>query len=96
MPNYRLAIGDDKWREQDGQAEVHVGSTAGGLASSTGLSFLNLDDQTIQVRLSTGSLDLRLRHLAPGEQVEVDTPNASNSPAYQVVGASLLGGTSIL
>ncbi len=77
--NYPLTIGDHVWTDQDGQAEIHVGSTAIRLASTTELSFLNLNDQTIQIRLSTGSLDLRLRHLAPGEEIEVDTPNASLS-----------------
>ena len=77
--NYPLTIGDHVWTDQDGQAEIHVGSTAIRLASTTELSFLNLNDQTIQIRLSTGSLDIRLRHLAPGEEIEVDTPNASLS-----------------
>ncbi len=77
--NYPLTIGDSLWADQDGQAEVHVGSTAIRLASNTEISFLNLNDQTIQIRLSTGSLDIRLRHLGPTEEIEVDTPNASLS-----------------
>ena len=66
--NYPLTIGDHLWTDQDGQAEVHVGSTAIRLASNTEISFLNLDDQTIQIRLSTGSLDLRLRQLGPARR----------------------------
>jgi len=77
--NYPLTIGDSLWTDQDGQAEVHVGSTAIRLASDTELSFLNLNDQTIQIRLSTGSLNLRLRQLDPDEQIEIDTPNSSLS-----------------
>ena len=77
--NYPLTIGDHLWTDQDGRAEVHVGSTAIRLASSTEISFLNLNDQTIQIRLSTGSLNLRLRHLGSTEEIEVDTPNASLS-----------------
>lgn len=77
--NYPMTIGDHLWTDQDGQAEVHVGSTAIRLGSNTEISFLNLDDQTIQIRLSTGSLDLRLRHLGPSEEIEVDTPNSSLS-----------------
>ena len=77
--NYPLTIGDHLWTDQDGQAEVHVGSTAIRLASNTEISFLNLNDQTIQIRLSTGSLDMRLRHLGPSEEIEVDTPNSSLS-----------------
>jgi hypothetical protein len=77
--NYPLTIGDHLWTDKDGQAEVHIGSTAIRLAPSTDFSFLNLNDQTIQIRLSTGSLDIRLRHMDPAEEIEVDTPNASLS-----------------
>ena len=77
--NYPLTIGDHLWTDQDGQAEVHVGSTAIRLASNTEISFLNLNDQTIQIRLSTGSLNMRLRHLGSTEEIEVDTPNSSLS-----------------
>src|SRR5271157_2515277 len=77
--NYPLTIGDHLWTDQDGQAEVHIGSTAIRLASNTEISFLNLNDQTIQIRLSTGSLNIRLRHLAPTEEIELDTPNSSLS-----------------
>ncbi len=77
--NYPLTIGDHLWVDQDGQAEVQVGSTAIRLSSNTEISFLNLNDQTIQIRLSTGSLNIRLRHLGPTEEIEVDTPNASLS-----------------
>jgi Family of unknown function (DUF6600)/FecR protein len=75
--NYPLTIGDNLWTDQDGEAEIHVGSTAIRLASNTEFSFLNLDDQTMQIRLSAGSLNIRLRQLEPGEVVEIDTPNAS-------------------
>jgi hypothetical protein len=75
--NYPLTIGDQLWTDQDGQAELHVGSTAIRLASSTQMSFLNLNDQTIQIRLSTGSLNVRLRQLGATEQIELDTPNSS-------------------
>ncbi len=77
--NYPLTIGDHLWADQDGQAEVHIGSTAIRLASNTEISFLNLNDQTIQIRLSTGSLNMRLRHLAPSDEIELDTPNSSLS-----------------
>jgi hypothetical protein len=77
--NYPLTIGDHMWTDQDGQAEIHVGSTAMRLAANTEISFLNLNDQTIQIRLSTGSLNMRLRHLGPSEEIELDTPNSSLS-----------------
>ena len=77
--NFPLTIGDSLWTDKDGQAEVHVGTTAVRLAADTEISFLNLDDQAIQIRLSTGSLDIRLRTLGSNEEIEIDTPNASLS-----------------
>lgn len=77
--NYPMTIGDNLWTDKDGQAEIHVGTTAIRLASNTEISFLNLDDQAIQIRLSTGSLNIRLRALGPNEKIEIDTPNASLS-----------------
>ena len=77
--NYPLTTGDNLWTDQDGEAEIHVDSTAIRLASNTEFSFLNLDDQTIQIQLSTGSLNIRLRRLDPNEVVEIDTPNSSLS-----------------
>ena len=77
--NYPLTIGDSLWTDNDGEAEVQVGTTAIRLAPNTDISFLNLDDRAIQIRLSTGSLDIRLRTLGPNEEIELDTPNASLS-----------------
>ncbi len=76
-PNYPLTTGDHLWTDQDGQAEVHVGSLAIRLAASTDFEFLNLDDSTVQIRLTVGSLNVRVRELGPDNVVEIDTPNSS-------------------
>jgi hypothetical protein len=57
--------------------ELHVGSTALRLAQETAFAFLNLDDQTAQIRLTQGTLNVRLRQLGDGEVFEIDTPNAA-------------------
>jgi hypothetical protein len=75
--NYPLTTGDQLWTDADGRAEVHVGSSAIRLDSNTDFSFLNLDDQNVQIRLGEGSLNVRLRDLDPDEVFEIDTPNAS-------------------
>jgi hypothetical protein len=77
--NYPLSEGDQVWTDQDGKAEIHVGSTALRLGSDTDFTFLALDDETVQVRLSSGSLNVRLHRLDPGDTFEVDTPNATIS-----------------
>jgi hypothetical protein len=77
--NYPLTAGDLLWADADARAEIHVGAAALRIDSDTELSFLNLDDETIQVRLSQGSLNIWLRALEPGDAYEVDTPNSSIS-----------------
>lgn len=75
VPNRPLTTGDNVWTDQGARAEMHVGSTAIRLASETSLTFLALDDRTTQLRLSAGTVILKLRHLDDGDLVEVDTPN---------------------
>ena len=41
---------------------LHVGSTALRLGANTAFRFLNLDDQTVQIRLSEGTLTVRMRN----------------------------------
>ncbi len=75
--NYPLTAGDHLWTDVGGRAEIHVGSSAIRLDSNTDFSFLNLDDQTVQIRLGEGSLNVRVRDLDPESTFEVDTPSAS-------------------
>ncbi len=76
MLNYPLTAGDHLWTDDSSRAELHVGSTAVRLDAGTEISFLNLDDQTIQVGVSQGQLNVRLRRLDPGDAFEIDTPNS--------------------
>src|SRR6266849_1375377 len=75
VPNRPLTSGDNLWTDQGSRAELHVGSTAVRLASETSLTLLALDDQSTQLRLSEGTIILRVRHLDDGDLFEVDTPN---------------------
>ena len=45
------------------------------LNADTGVSVLNLDDWIAQLQLTQGTLNVRVRRLAPGQVFEVDTPN---------------------
>jgi hypothetical protein len=74
-PNRPLTTGDNIWADKDSRAEVHIDSTAIRLASESGLSFLNLDDRTVQLQLPQGTIEVHLRQLAAGDAFEVDTPN---------------------
>jgi hypothetical protein len=79
VPNRPLTTGDNLWADKDSRAELHVGSTAIRMDSETSLTFLDLDDHTIQLKLSQGSLIIKLRHIDDGDTVEVDTPNLAFS-----------------
>src|SRR6267378_1567214 len=62
--NYPLSTGDQLWIDTNSRAEMHIGSTTIHVDSGTASSFLNLDDRTVQMRLSQGSIYLRIRNLA--------------------------------
>jgi hypothetical protein len=79
VPNRPLTTGDNLWADKDSRAELHVGSTAIRIDSETSITFLDLDDHTLQLKLSQGSVIVRLRHLDDGDAVEVDTPNLAFS-----------------
>jgi len=73
--NRPLTTGDNLWADKDSRAEVQIGSTSIRMDSETSLTFLDLDDQTTQLKLSQGTLIVRVRHLDDGDVFEVDTPN---------------------
>jgi hypothetical protein len=74
-PNRPLTVGDNLWADTNSRGEVHIGSTAIRLSSQTGISFLTLDDRTVQLQLAQGAIEVHLRYLAAGDAFEVDTPN---------------------
>ena len=77
--NRPLTIGDKLWADKNARAELQAGSAVLYLSGETGFSFLNLDDHIMQVRLTEGTLNLRVRRLGDDESIEVDTPNLAFS-----------------
>lgn len=77
--NRPLTTGDHIWSDDRANAELHIGSTALRAGNLTGFSFLNLDDRTVQIQLSQGSLQISLHQLDQDEGFEVDTPNLALS-----------------
>ncbi|WP_394781495.1 DUF6600 domain-containing protein [Undibacterium sp.] len=73
--NRPLTIGDSVWADNGARAELHVGSTAVRLESMTSLNVLDLTDDTVQLKLSQGSLSVRVRSLPNNQNFEIDTPN---------------------
>jgi hypothetical protein len=74
----RVVIGGDElWTDESSRAELHFGSAAIRLGERTNVGVLSLDDDGLQLRLTSGTLNLRIRRLGPDETVEIDAPNAS-------------------
>jgi hypothetical protein len=73
--NRPTTTGDRLWTDSGARAELSLGSATIRLAGATGFSFLNLDDRTVQIELTQGTLGIRVQRLGRGETFEVDTPN---------------------
>src|ERR1700732_3572392 len=74
-PNRPLTTGDQLWADQGSRGELHLGGSVLRISAQTGISFLNLTDQAVQIQVAQGSADLRVLHLEDTENYEIDTPN---------------------
>ena len=75
VQNRPITTGDRLWADRDSRAVVELGSASIHLAANTGFSFLNLDDRTVQIELTSGAVDVRVRRLNRDDVFEIDTPN---------------------
>jgi hypothetical protein len=73
--NRPMTTGDKVWADHDSRAELQLGSSTIDLAPNTGFSFLNLDDRTVQIQLSAGTINVRVYELDGDNVYEIDTPN---------------------
>ena len=74
-PNRPLTTGDNLWADRNSRGELHIGSTSIRIGAETGITFLNLDDRTVQIQLAQGSMSVRVRRKEGGDAFEIDTPN---------------------
>ena len=77
--NRPLTTGDKLWTEDNARVEMYVGGAAVRLGGDTGFSFLNVDDDNIQMRMTAGVMDVRVRSLDSNDHIEIDTPNIALS-----------------
>jgi hypothetical protein len=77
--NRPLTTGDQIFSDINGRAEVRVPGAAFRLGTTTALEFLNLDDRTVQLRLSEGAINVTVRRLDDNQVLEIDTPNLAFS-----------------
>ena len=75
VPNRTLTVGDNLWVDRDSRAEIQIGSTSIRLGPETSLTFLDVENNVTQLRLSVGSVYARVRHFDNDDNFEVDTPN---------------------
>ena len=73
--NRPLTNADNVWTDKNARAELSVGTGLLRLNSEASLTLTNINDNTVQVQLHQGTLNLNVRHLFEGEVYEVDTPN---------------------
>ena len=77
--NRPVTTGDKLWSDTDGRVELQLDASTIRLSNNTGFSFLNLDDNITQIRLTEGTVLVRVRQLDDNETYEVDTPNLAFS-----------------
>jgi hypothetical protein len=99
VPNRPMSTGDQLWTDEDGRAEVQLGSAVVRLAPLTTFSFLNLDDDTVQIQLTSGAINITIRRLWDQDDFEVDTPNQAFTafqPGHYRVEASADGSYTVI
>jgi len=73
--NRPLTTGDRLWADAGARAEIQIGGAMIRMNAGTSLSVLNLDDRIVQLQLTQGTLNVRVRRFEPNQVLEVDTPN---------------------
>jgi hypothetical protein len=76
-PNRPLTTGDQLWSDEYSRGELHMGGSVLRISAQTGVSFLNLSDEAVQIQVAQGSAILRVRRLGDDETYELDTPNVA-------------------
>jgi hypothetical protein len=77
--NYPLTIGDHVWTDRGARTELQLGSTVVRIAPYTEFSVLDLDGRTAQLRVTQGTVSVRVRDFSDPDVLEIDTPNGAVS-----------------
>ncbi|HWY69589.1 MAG TPA: DUF6600 domain-containing protein [Terriglobales bacterium] len=75
--NRPMTTADRLWTDKDSRAELHLGSAAMRMDSETSLTLTNLSDNTVQLELAQGTLNMHVSRLYDQEIYEIDTPNTA-------------------
>ena len=72
--NRPLVTGDKVWVPTGSRVSLELGGTEIRLDGDSGFGFLHLGNDTAQAQLTSGTLNLNVRHLYRGQDYEIDTP----------------------
>ncbi|MDE2219029.1 MAG: FecR domain-containing protein [Gammaproteobacteria bacterium] len=72
--NRPLIGGDKVWIDAGSRAEMHIGSTALRLGARTALQIIAVDDRQVRLRVTAGSVSVRVRALYDDDRFEIETP----------------------
>ena len=78
--NLPLTNGDQLWTDSQGRSELQMGSTTIQVDANTQLRIAELNDDELQLVVTQGVVNVRVRHLENNDRVEIDTPNAAVTP----------------
>ena len=73
--NRPLTTGDRLWTESRARTEIQLGGAMVRMGANTSVSILNLDNRIVQLQLTQGTLNVRVRRFATNQVLEVNTPN---------------------
>jgi len=73
--NRPLTDADNIWADKESRAEISVGTGLIRLGSESSLTVTNVSEDSVQLQLHQGALNLHVRRLYDNEKYEVDTPN---------------------
>jgi hypothetical protein len=78
--NRPLTNGDQLWTDAQGRSELQMGSTTVQVDANTQLRIAQLNDDELQLVVTQGLVNVRVRHLDSNDRVEISTPNAAVTP----------------
>lgn len=73
--NRPLTNSDNVWADKDSRAELNLGTSRLRIGSETSLTLTHVNNDTVQVSLHQGALNVHIRQIYGGETYEVDTQN---------------------
>lgn len=73
--NRPLTNADNIWADKNSRAELNLGTGVFRMGAESSLTLTNVNENSVQVSLHQGTVNLHLRHLFEGETYEIDSPN---------------------